>query len=110
MSEHDEKTEHEWKFDPRETFIAHPETRFDFDPEFGRGEPIEGLSEQYLIQIVDDVVVSVIRGWYTYGGRQGLYEAAVVQHGEVLEPAGYLTEEAVREFIQAARIIYENLN
>lgn len=100
-----------WKFDPKERYQSRIEVIRDFYSLMG-DRTTEALFEQYTIPILVpdmDVVVSVIRSPWSYGGPAGLWEAAVIRNGNVQEPSGHLDEEQVRTFIAAAKLMYREI-
>ena len=63
--------------------------------------------EQYTEEFFNGYGVSVIRGEYTYGGKEGLYELAVLKGGSLCydtcitdDVIGYLSMEQVKDIIQ----------
>ena len=46
-----------------------------------------------------DIQVSVVLGYGTYGGEQGLFELAILDDG-VVDPIGHLEEEQVEDILE----------
>ncbi|MCI7055877.1 MAG: hypothetical protein MR959_03170 [Selenomonas bovis] len=71
--------------------------------------------ERYRVPIGDKYEVSVISTAYSYGGKMGLYEIALIKAGKLVklrgkikgfrddDVLGYLTENDVRKYIEILR-------
>lgn len=62
-----------------------------------------GDGTQALYRFPNGLVVSVIRSSFSYGGRSGLYEAAVICGKTVCEPMGWLTVLGVLRLLRAVK-------
>ena len=72
-------------------------------------------SERYRVPLGDKYEVSIISTAYSYGGKMGLYEIALIKVGKLVklrgkvegfqgdDVLGYLTEDDVRKYIEILR-------
>ena len=66
-----------------------------------------GFQEHYFTTFQNGYSVSIIRGYYTYGGEKNLYEAAILdKNGEIIydkfgngDVLGFLDEKEVQEVL-----------
>lgn len=73
------------------------------------------VGEMYRVPIGGKYEVSIISTAYSYGGKMGLYEIALIKAGKLVElrgkvegfqdddVLGYLTEDDVRKYIEILR-------